>query len=98
MPKLNRKIVLILAKIYIFKFVGTKDNTKRCNLREKISKYMDRAENIKQHLEQEKEGKEAVLENTSVNDYDRPFTQCSWLLPFGALCGLDQLSLGAYRI
>ncbi|XP_011825005.1 PREDICTED: MIT domain-containing protein 1 isoform X2 [Mandrillus leucophaeus] len=34
---------------------GTKDNTKRCNLREKISKYMDRAENIKEHLEQEKE-------------------------------------------
>lgn len=49
--------------IYIFKFVGTKDNTKRCNLREKISNYMDRAENIKKYVEQEKEGKEAVLEN-----------------------------------
>ncbi|XP_009441242.1 MIT domain-containing protein 1 isoform X2 [Pan troglodytes] len=34
---------------------GTKDNTKRCNLREKISKYMDRAENIKKYLDQEKE-------------------------------------------
>ncbi|XP_037860128.2 MIT domain-containing protein 1 isoform X2 [Chlorocebus sabaeus] len=34
---------------------GTKDNTKRCNLREKISNYMDRAENIKKYVEQEKE-------------------------------------------
>ncbi|XP_006166656.1 MIT domain-containing protein 1 [Tupaia chinensis] len=34
---------------------GTKDSTKKCNLREKISSYMDRAENIKKYLDQEKE-------------------------------------------
>uniref|UniRef100_A0A8C9AI66 MIT domain-containing protein 1 n=1 Tax=Prolemur simus TaxID=1328070 RepID=A0A8C9AI66_PROSS len=34
---------------------GTKDYTKKCNLRQKISNYMDRAENIKKYLDQEKE-------------------------------------------
>ncbi|XP_060225872.1 MIT domain-containing protein 1 isoform X2 [Meriones unguiculatus] len=34
---------------------GTKDSTKRCTLRTKISGYMDRAENIKKYLDQEKE-------------------------------------------
>ncbi|XP_070252778.1 MIT domain-containing protein 1 isoform X2 [Myotis yumanensis] len=34
---------------------GTKDDTKKCNLRKKISDYMDRAENIKKYLDQEKE-------------------------------------------
>ncbi|XP_043774550.1 MIT domain-containing protein 1 isoform X1 [Cervus elaphus] len=34
---------------------GTKDETKRCNLRKRISDYMDRAEHIKKHLDQEKE-------------------------------------------
>ncbi|KAL2774305.1 MIT domain-containing protein 1 isoform 4 [Daubentonia madagascariensis] len=34
---------------------GTKDCTKKCNLRKKISNYMDRAENIKKYLDQEKE-------------------------------------------
>uniref|UniRef100_A0A8C9DQV0 MIT domain-containing protein 1 n=1 Tax=Prolemur simus TaxID=1328070 RepID=A0A8C9DQV0_PROSS len=37
---------------------GTKDYTKKCNLRQKISNYMDRAENIKKYLDQEKEAKE----------------------------------------
>lgn len=34
---------------------GTKDETKRCTLRKRISEYMDRAENIKKYLDQEKE-------------------------------------------
>ncbi|XP_048208207.1 MIT domain-containing protein 1 isoform X4 [Perognathus longimembris pacificus] len=34
---------------------GIKDNNKKCNLKEKISHYMDRAENIKKYLDQEKE-------------------------------------------
>ncbi|TKC41881.1 hypothetical protein EI555_011394 [Monodon monoceros] len=34
---------------------GTKDVTKKCNLRKRISDYMDRAENIKKYLDQEKE-------------------------------------------
>ncbi|XP_015448215.1 MIT domain-containing protein 1 isoform X2 [Pteropus alecto] len=34
---------------------GTKDDTKKDNLRKKISGYMDRAENIKKYLDQEKE-------------------------------------------
>ncbi|EPQ05317.1 MIT domain-containing protein 1 [Myotis brandtii] len=34
---------------------STKDDTKKCNLRKKISDYMDRAENIKKYLDQEKE-------------------------------------------
>nr|XP_006203943.1 MIT domain-containing protein 1 isoform X1 [Vicugna pacos] len=34
---------------------GTKDETKKCNLRKRISEYMDRAENIKKYLDQEKE-------------------------------------------
>ncbi|XP_007521915.1 MIT domain-containing protein 1 isoform X2 [Erinaceus europaeus] len=34
---------------------GTKDDTKRSNLRKRISHYMDRAENIKKYLDQEKE-------------------------------------------
>ncbi|XP_065783514.1 MIT domain-containing protein 1 isoform X1 [Muntiacus reevesi] len=34
---------------------GTKDETKRCNLRKRISDYMDRAEHIKKYLDQEKE-------------------------------------------
>ncbi|XP_006887914.1 PREDICTED: MIT domain-containing protein 1 [Elephantulus edwardii] len=34
---------------------GTKDDTKKCHLRKKISDYMDRAENIKKYLDQEKE-------------------------------------------
>ncbi|XP_021569977.1 MIT domain-containing protein 1 isoform X2 [Carlito syrichta] len=34
---------------------GTNDHTKRCNLREKITRYMERAENIKKYLDQEKE-------------------------------------------
>ncbi|XP_040849720.1 MIT domain-containing protein 1 isoform X3 [Ochotona curzoniae] len=34
---------------------GTKDPTKRSNLRKKISSYMDRAENIKKYLDQVKE-------------------------------------------
>lgn len=34
---------------------GTKDPAKRCTLREKISGYMDRAENIKKYLDQVKE-------------------------------------------
>ncbi|XP_054557874.1 MIT domain-containing protein 1 isoform X3 [Talpa occidentalis] len=34
---------------------GTKDDKKKCNLRKKITDYMDRAENIKQYLDQEKE-------------------------------------------
>ncbi|XP_028371196.1 MIT domain-containing protein 1 isoform X3 [Phyllostomus discolor] len=34
---------------------GTQDDTKKCNLRKKISGYMDRAENIKKYLDQEKE-------------------------------------------
>ncbi|KAM4867233.1 MIT domain-containing protein 1 isoform 2-T2 [Thomomys bottae] len=32
-----------------------KDNNKKCNLKAKISHYMDRAENIKKYLDQEKE-------------------------------------------
>ncbi|KAF6104796.1 microtubule interacting and trafficking domain containing 1 [Phyllostomus discolor] len=46
---------------------GTQDDTKKCNLRKKISGYMDRAENIKKYLDQEKEGKEAVLENVFIH-------------------------------
>ncbi|XP_038198897.1 MIT domain-containing protein 1 isoform X1 [Arvicola amphibius] len=34
---------------------GTKDASKRCAFRRKISDYMDRAENIKKYLDQEKE-------------------------------------------
>ncbi|KAM6178734.1 MIT domain-containing protein 1 isoform 2-T2 [Rhynchocyon petersi] len=34
---------------------ATKDDTKKCNLRKKISDYMDRAEKIKEYLDQEKE-------------------------------------------
>ncbi|XP_016076790.1 PREDICTED: MIT domain-containing protein 1 isoform X2 [Miniopterus natalensis] len=34
---------------------GTKDDAKKCTLRKKISDYMDRAENIKKYLDQEKE-------------------------------------------
>ncbi|KAM5316513.1 MIT domain-containing protein 1 isoform 3-T6 [Glossophaga mutica] len=34
---------------------GIQDDTKKCNLRKKISGYMDRAENIKKYLDQEKE-------------------------------------------
>ncbi|KAI5125217.1 MIT domain-containing protein 1 isoform X1 [Manis pentadactyla] len=34
---------------------GAKDDTMKCNLRKKISGYMDRAENIKKYLDQEKE-------------------------------------------
>lgn len=34
---------------------GTRDSSKRCVLRTKISDYMDRAENIKKYLDQEKE-------------------------------------------
>lgn len=34
---------------------GTKDDTKKDNLRKKITGYMDRAENIKKYLDQEKE-------------------------------------------
>ncbi|XP_053444344.1 MIT domain-containing protein 1 [Nycticebus coucang] len=34
---------------------GTKDGTKKSNLRDKISSYMERAENIKKYLAQEKE-------------------------------------------
>ncbi|XP_053520534.1 MIT domain-containing protein 1 isoform X1 [Artibeus jamaicensis] len=34
---------------------GTQDDAKKCNLRKKISGYMDRAENIKKYLDQEKE-------------------------------------------
>ncbi|KAM9038820.1 MIT domain-containing protein 1 isoform X3 [Sarcophilus harrisii] len=34
---------------------GTKDTAKKCHLRQKISDYMDRAEDIKKFLEQEKE-------------------------------------------
>uniref|UniRef100_A0A8C6CKA8 MIT domain-containing protein 1 n=1 Tax=Moschus moschiferus TaxID=68415 RepID=A0A8C6CKA8_MOSMO len=34
---------------------GTKDETKKCNLRKRISDYMDRAEHIKKHVDQEKE-------------------------------------------
>ncbi|XP_076989968.1 MIT domain-containing protein 1 isoform X2 [Tamandua tetradactyla] len=34
---------------------GTKDDAKKQNLRKKISDYMDRAENIKKYLDQEKE-------------------------------------------
>ncbi|KAM7318812.1 hypothetical protein ACRRTK_021924 [Alexandromys fortis] len=34
---------------------GTKDASKRCAFRQKISDYMDRAENIKKYLDQEKE-------------------------------------------
>ncbi|XP_043853090.1 MIT domain-containing protein 1 isoform X2 [Dromiciops gliroides] len=34
---------------------STKDNAKRCHFRQKISDYMDRAEDIKKFLEQEKE-------------------------------------------
>ncbi|KAM7055162.1 MIT domain-containing protein 1 isoform 2-T3 [Molossus nigricans] len=34
---------------------GTKDDRKKCHLRKKISDYMDRAENIKKYLDQEKE-------------------------------------------
>ncbi|XP_073095986.1 MIT domain-containing protein 1 isoform X3 [Manis javanica] len=34
---------------------GTNDDTMKCNLRKKISGYMDRAENIKKYLDQEKE-------------------------------------------
>ncbi|OBS64607.1 hypothetical protein A6R68_06855 [Neotoma lepida] len=34
---------------------GTKDSNKKCILRTRISNYMDRAENIKKYLDQEKE-------------------------------------------
>ncbi|XP_066123919.1 MIT domain-containing protein 1 isoform X1 [Saccopteryx bilineata] len=34
---------------------GTKDDTKKCHLRKKISGYMDRAENIKKYLDEVKE-------------------------------------------
>ncbi|XP_042551317.1 MIT domain-containing protein 1 isoform X1 [Dipodomys spectabilis] len=34
---------------------GIKDNNKKCNLKAKFSHYMDRAENIKKYLDQEKE-------------------------------------------
>ncbi|XP_012582939.1 PREDICTED: MIT domain-containing protein 1 isoform X2 [Condylura cristata] len=34
---------------------GTKEDTKRCNLRKKITEYMDRAEHLKRYLDQEKE-------------------------------------------
>ncbi|KAF3826848.1 hypothetical protein GH733_009373 [Mirounga leonina] len=34
---------------------GTKDDTKKCNLRKQITGYMDRAEIVKKYLDQEKE-------------------------------------------
>ncbi|XP_068929098.1 MIT domain-containing protein 1 isoform X3 [Petaurus breviceps papuanus] len=59
---------------------GTKDNAKRCHLRQKISDYMDRAEDIKKFLEQEKEeGKYhkqiKIEENATGFSYESLFQQ-----------------------
>lgn len=42
---------------------------------------MDRAENIKKYLDQEKEGKAAVSENGFVHRWQSPFHLCVWLCP-----------------
>lgn len=43
---------------------------------------MDRAEHLKKRLDQEKEGKEAVLESVCLSSCDKAcLTQCSWLCP-----------------
>ncbi|XP_072470752.1 MIT domain-containing protein 1 isoform X4 [Notamacropus eugenii] len=59
---------------------GTKDNAKKCHLRQKISDYMDRAEDIKKFLEQEKEdGKYhkqiKIEENATGFSYESLFQQ-----------------------
>ena len=57
---------------------------------------MDKAEIVKKYLDQEKEGKEANLQNVSISYCDKAdFIQCFWLCLL-ELCGLDHLSLGAY--
>ncbi|XP_044526363.1 MIT domain-containing protein 1 isoform X2 [Gracilinanus agilis] len=59
---------------------GTKDNAKKCHLRQKISDFMDRAEEIKKFLEQEKEdGKYhkqiKIEENATGFSYESLFQQ-----------------------
>lgn len=57
---------------------------------------MDRAENIKKYLDQEKEGKEAVLESMCMCSCDKAhFTQCFWLCPL-ELAGLLCISIRLY--
>jgi hypothetical protein len=55
MLELSGKTILKLENIFFI--LGTKDDTKKHRLRETISDYMTRAENIKKCLDQEKEGK-----------------------------------------
>lgn len=55
---------------------GTKDDTKKDNLRKKITGYMDRAENIKKYLDQEKEGRE----KRSSSWPGRLRRRCVWML------------------
>lgn len=84
MPILSRKTVLKLGNIF-FLYVGTQDDTKKCNLRKKISGYMDRAENIKKYLDQEKEGKEAVLRECVHTLLTKPISLSVSGCTFGAL-------------
>lgn len=83
---------------YFFQFVGTKDSSKKSVLRTRISNYMDRAENIKKYLDQEKEGKSLFL-RTCLGLGFRGRGQLealgSKLLLVGAWCGLGHLCLGA---
>lgn len=58
---------------------------------------MDRAENIKKYLDQEKEGKAAVWEDVSMSYSDEAhFNQCFYLCPWDSV-GSAPFTPGAYR-
>uniref|UniRef100_A0A8D0UNX5 MIT domain-containing protein 1 n=1 Tax=Sus scrofa TaxID=9823 RepID=A0A8D0UNX5_PIG len=76
---------------------GTKDETKRCTLRKRISEYMDRAENIKKYLDQEKEGKEAVWRVCGISCGKAHFTACFCLCPL-KLCVVWTIYPGSLQI
>lgn len=50
-----------------FRFTATKDEAKKHRYRQKISEYMTRAEDIKKHIEKEKQGMELQCTRSHLN-------------------------------
>lgn len=64
-------------------YTGTQDDTKKKKYREKISEYMARAEELKQHVKDEKEGRTVILSQATSNR-----SECFFSLNFTIICSI----------